>query len=359
MVVQNRALFDALEVGPGAVNGAATPRKTYYETLAYNEYLALLASAYVALLPLAGIETESYKSDLKFIEAASRGAVCIASPLIYAETIRHGETGWIARDAGEWRDCLARAITDADARTRIAQAAWRQVRETRLLCHQVERRLAWYRSLWQRREALTRRLVERFPDSARLRPLSSTAEAPVFPMQPVVSASPFPSSARVSLYSCEQGCQNSPVVAADSAKSVADSRVLGAGVPEINRSFGGLPPYRSLGRQRRVGRKFPRRQFSAAHRRIRHGQHVVCGSERQARTERKIAVMHIGISDEPPKPPKQRYRVCFGEPACGLKHAHRLWPRAARGANQGGVKAAERANRRPTEITVAVEAHDL
>lgn len=154
VIVQNRAFHDALKVAP--------ERKKFIERLSYDNYLGLLAQAHIALLPLAGEEAERYKSDLKFIEATSRGVVCIASPLVYAQSIRHEETGWIARDPDEWEHYLGRAIADADTRTRMVRTAREEIASTRLIADQMARRVAWYRELWERREELHQLLLERF-----------------------------------------------------------------------------------------------------------------------------------------------------------------------------------------------------
>jgi glycosyltransferase involved in cell wall biosynthesis len=154
VIVHDRAVFDALD----------TPRKRFVPVMPYDDYLGLLASAHVALLPLVGHTPELGKSDLKFLESASRGAAVIASPAIYAGSVRDGETGFIARTAAEWADRLALLVADAGLRERLAEAAWRYVAAERLIGRQVARREAWYRSLWERREALTRDLLRRHPE---------------------------------------------------------------------------------------------------------------------------------------------------------------------------------------------------
>jgi glycosyltransferase involved in cell wall biosynthesis len=68
------------------------------------------------------------KSELKFFEAALVGVVTIASPTRpFAESIRNGETGFLARTESEWRDYLEKLIVDAELRNRIGQNAYADV----------------------------------------------------------------------------------------------------------------------------------------------------------------------------------------------------------------------------------------
>jgi SAM-dependent methyltransferase len=139
-------------------------RKRYLPLQGYAAYLDILATADVNLLPLRGALAELTKSPLKFIESASRGAVCIASPEIYEDTIRHGETGWIARSQEQWTALIRAAVSDDAGRRRVAEAAWEQVRDRHLQVHQVARREAWYRSLAARKAELDAALFERHPE---------------------------------------------------------------------------------------------------------------------------------------------------------------------------------------------------
>ena len=155
-------------VGDDAL-GAALPtaRKRILPLQSYTNYLALLAEADVMLLPLAGHGPELFKSPLKYIESAARGAVCICSPAVYAGTVRHDETAIIASTPDEWTRALDRLVTDASLRHAIAQAAWTDVRDHHLQAHHVGQRLAWYRDLWADRARLRRDLAARHPEMPR------------------------------------------------------------------------------------------------------------------------------------------------------------------------------------------------
>jgi len=153
-VVHDKAFHDAL----------ATENKTFHPTLPYDEYLKQLATADINLLPLLDSEFRRMKSDVKFIESAAYGAVALASPTVYAATLRHGETGMIFRTPKEFRNLLGGLISDPGRRKALAQGAWEYVRRERLLAGQTAARLAWYRDLCARREQLTRELCERVPE---------------------------------------------------------------------------------------------------------------------------------------------------------------------------------------------------
>ena len=64
VVVHDRAFFDAL----------ATDRKTFHPIQPYAKYLELMASCDIVLSPLEGAFGETFKSDIKFVEAARCGA---------------------------------------------------------------------------------------------------------------------------------------------------------------------------------------------------------------------------------------------------------------------------------------------
>jgi hypothetical protein len=139
-------------------------RKTLLPLQPYAKYLDLLATADIALLPLKGMPAELFKSPLKFMECASRGALCIASPDLYSDVIEHGRNGLIARAPHEWTTLLLRAVSDADERRAMARAGWETVRDRHLQAHHLQRRVDWYRDIAARREELTAALLERHPE---------------------------------------------------------------------------------------------------------------------------------------------------------------------------------------------------
>ncbi len=152
-VVHDQAFFDALE----------TPHKNFTPMCDYATYLKMLGHADIAFMPLADSSFNRAKSDLKFIEAAACRVAALASRVVYGATIVEGETGLLFNDAAGLRSALLRYLAYPDAARRIADAARDYVAKQRMAAYQVAPRAAWYRSLWDRREALNAALKARVP----------------------------------------------------------------------------------------------------------------------------------------------------------------------------------------------------
>jgi SAM-dependent methyltransferase len=152
-VIYDEAFFNALE----------TPHKRFEPMADYAGYMRALGEAEIAFMPLADTEFNRAKSDLKFIEAGAARVTALASHVVYGETIEDGRTGLIFRDAAELRSALLRLLAYPEATKRMADAARAYVAASRMLAYQVAERTAWYRSLWERREALNEALRARVP----------------------------------------------------------------------------------------------------------------------------------------------------------------------------------------------------
>lgn len=153
VVIGDRAVFDALP----------TSRKVFHDYVSYAKYLRLMASCDISLAPLEGLEGQECKSDAKFLDAAANGLVTIASPTVYADTITYGVDGWIAREQADWARLLCDSLADPEGRRAMARRAWEHVRDRRLFSYQIAARRDWYRSLWDRRHALTADIRARNP----------------------------------------------------------------------------------------------------------------------------------------------------------------------------------------------------
>lgn len=151
VVVGDAAVFEALP----------TARKRYHEILAYDDYLELMGTCAVSLSPIELSEQNAAKSDAKFLDAAAQGVLTIASPTIYAEVIRHGVNGLIAPRIADWAPLLADALSDDDARWRMARNAWEYARDGRMFADQIKARHDWYRDLWDRRVELNTAVLAR------------------------------------------------------------------------------------------------------------------------------------------------------------------------------------------------------
>ena len=150
-VVHDRAFFDALE----------TPHKQFTPICDYDTYLKLLGDCELSLMPLLDTEFNRAKSDLKFIEAASCRLVSLASHVVYAASLQDGRTGLLFANPEELRVRLLRLVAMPEMARGIADAARLYVADQRMLAYQTGSRIAWYRSLWDRRVALTEALEDR------------------------------------------------------------------------------------------------------------------------------------------------------------------------------------------------------
>ena len=155
-VVFDKASFDALR----------SPHKRFWPLLPYAEYRALMGRCELAFLPLANTPFNNCKSDLKFVEAGAHGLCCLASPVVYAATIRDGETGLIVNGPEALRAQLRALLATPERARAIGAAARDWVRGNRMLAGQVAARRAWYSSLWERRAELDAALLRRAPEIA-------------------------------------------------------------------------------------------------------------------------------------------------------------------------------------------------
>jgi SAM-dependent methyltransferase len=150
-VVHDQGFFDALE----------TPHKTFTPTCDYDTYLSILSRSEISFMPLADNAFNRAKSDLKFVEAGACRVASLASRTVYEASIVDGQTGLLFRDANELQAKLLRLVAMPELGCTIGDNARAYVANERMMAYQVASRLAWYRSLWARREALTEALRTR------------------------------------------------------------------------------------------------------------------------------------------------------------------------------------------------------
>ncbi|MBR2180071.1 MAG: glycosyltransferase family 1 protein [Selenomonadaceae bacterium] len=101
----------------------------------------------MSLLPLKDNIFNRSKSDLKFIECAGNGSVVLASPTVYANTVKDGETGFIYHDVNEFYSKLKFLVNNAQKRCEVAEKAYDYVKHNRLLSQHYEERWDWYNEL--------------------------------------------------------------------------------------------------------------------------------------------------------------------------------------------------------------------
>jgi glycosyltransferase involved in cell wall biosynthesis len=153
-VVHDQQFFDALQ----------TPHKMFTPTCDHDTYMALLGKCEISFMPLADTPFNRAKSDLKFIEAGACRVASLASHIVYGASIEDGRTGLLFHDADELRDRLLRLVAMPDLARGLGSAARSYIAGERMLAYQVAPRIAWYRSLWARREELTNALYSRLID---------------------------------------------------------------------------------------------------------------------------------------------------------------------------------------------------
>lgn len=154
IVVHNRAFYDQLP----------TDQKQFKPLCDYAAYLQLLQQSDINLLPLQDNRFNRHKSDLKWIESAACGTVAIASPTVYSNSIRHGETGFIVTTGEEVVTAIASLIEQPILHRQIVTAAYQQILQQRLHTHHLQARYDWYLQLFEQREQLTRDLIARVPE---------------------------------------------------------------------------------------------------------------------------------------------------------------------------------------------------
>jgi glycosyltransferase involved in cell wall biosynthesis len=154
-VVHDHAFFEALE----------TPHKNFTPICDHDTYLSLLGQAEISFMPLGDTGFNRAKSDLKFIEAGACRVASVASTIVYGASIADGQTGLLFRDARELQVKLLRLVAMPELARGIGDNARQYVARERMMAYQVAPRLAWYRSLWARRDALTAALQERLAGS--------------------------------------------------------------------------------------------------------------------------------------------------------------------------------------------------
>lgn len=137
VVVHDREFFEAL---PEAC------RKVFHPTLPQPEYLSVLASCDLALLPLNDTPFNRMKSDLKFIECCAAGVVPLCSRLVYSDTPEHLNIGYFADTADEWLSVLVES-TQAGEILRRRQLGLDYVQTRRMHSGQVTARSEFYRAL--------------------------------------------------------------------------------------------------------------------------------------------------------------------------------------------------------------------
>jgi glycosyltransferase involved in cell wall biosynthesis len=152
-IVHDRGLFDALQ----------TANKTFTPLCNYATYNDLLGACEVSFMPLGDRLFNHCKSDLKYIEAASHRVTPLASTTVYGNAIQNNVNGLLFVDTEQLQSQLLRLLANPAFGQSIGDAAHADIIHNRMLAFQVRRRIQWYKSLWNRRDALRDGLLARVP----------------------------------------------------------------------------------------------------------------------------------------------------------------------------------------------------
>jgi tetratricopeptide (TPR) repeat protein len=170
----DRAFYDAL-LSPLPEN-----RRAYTPPGSVQDYYAFLETLDVGIAPLQATPYNHCRSDVKFIEYASRGVVPVLSAFgPYLSTAVHGETALHFNDADDLIATLSLLVESPRWRVQLATRAQQYVRDFRLESQHVGERMAFYQSLLAgdpHGAQLPPRKTPLSPDSAAYDVVTSTEE---------------------------------------------------------------------------------------------------------------------------------------------------------------------------------------
>jgi tetratricopeptide (TPR) repeat protein len=116
-----------------------------------DDYLGFLQKLDIGIAPLQDNPYNRCRSDVKFLEYASRGVVPVLSSLApYKASVQQGETGFLYDSPQQLLSILSTLACDAGLRDRISKAAYTYVKRCRIEDIHAESRLAFYSSLIQK-----------------------------------------------------------------------------------------------------------------------------------------------------------------------------------------------------------------
>lgn len=132
------ALFDAVPQN----------RKRIESPGSLEKYYSFVETLHIGLAPLADHEFNQCRSDVKFLEYASRGVVPVCADVAtYSGTLKHGETGFLFSNMDEMIATLDRLSGDGELRGRVARAAFEYARDERAPADDARARLDFYLNL--------------------------------------------------------------------------------------------------------------------------------------------------------------------------------------------------------------------
>ncbi len=113
-----------------------------------DDFYNFAQTLHVGIAPMRDDEFNLCRSDVKFMEYASRGAVPVCADVpTYNRTLRNGETGLLFSNTDELNGCLDKLADDPCLRVRIAKQAFDYIKNERSEQRAAGRRLDFYKSL--------------------------------------------------------------------------------------------------------------------------------------------------------------------------------------------------------------------
>lgn len=150
-VVWDKAFFDAL----------IFKNKKFHPALPYSEYLQVMASCDVAILPLQDSFENNCKSDIKFLEAASQGLAVIASECVYKLTVENNRTGILVSSDSSWTDAILTIIQKPGLAKNLSKNALAYILSSRLQIEDASNRIETYKNWWKNRDELFLQFLKR------------------------------------------------------------------------------------------------------------------------------------------------------------------------------------------------------
>lgn len=145
-----------------------------------EEYYAFLEGLDIGIAPLEDTAYNLCRSDVKFIEYASRGAVPVVADLEpYRRHVVHGENGFLFDDLASLMRVLETLLEDRSLLSRVRDTAFRYVRTERVESLHVHQRAAFYERLaaLPGKDSFPWHLVESASERSEVyRPVSTPAE---------------------------------------------------------------------------------------------------------------------------------------------------------------------------------------
>ena len=145
VVVHDKEFFDALP--PNCL-------KTFHPTLDHANYMEVLSTCDVALLPLNDTPFNRCKSDIKLIECAAAGVAVICSKVVYAEDSRHELFARFATNPQDWGNALLHLAQNPNELMQSQNLGLQYVKSHRMHAQQVLERNLYYRGLIENRAQL-------------------------------------------------------------------------------------------------------------------------------------------------------------------------------------------------------------